>query len=156
MGYEIFVTAIFHIGLCNKFRDQSSVKRLSRQWVEFQKVRAWRILTTKISLCVDRGYLYFFPDRKSTKCWTNSHALGRNSVQQMVGFVMTDCWKRKHSTKTVLPLVNGYFHHTMYFRGVSILLSTKISIGNPKTQIKNPSKNEFFWFVLSAKLGVFF
>ena len=29
IGYEMFLTAIFHIGLCDKFR--SSVKRLSRQ-----------------------------------------------------------------------------------------------------------------------------
>ena len=113
MGYEILLTAIFHIGLCHKFRDQSSVKGLSRQWVEFQKVRAGRILTTKISICVDRRYLYLFSDRKSTKSWTNSYALQRNSVQKMVGFVMTECWKRKHRTKTVLPLVNGYSHHTM-------------------------------------------
>ena len=113
MGYEILLTAIFHIGLCHKFRDQSSVKGLSRQWVKFQKVRAGRILTTKISKCVVRRYLYFFPDRKSTKSWTNSYALEHNSVQKMVGFVMTECWKRKHRTKTVLPLVNGYFHHTM-------------------------------------------
>ena len=107
------ITAIFHVGLCHKFRDQSSVKGLSRQWVEFQKVRAGRIFTTKMSICVDRRYLYFFPDRKSTKSRTNSYALERNSVQKMVGFVLTECWKRKHRTKTVLPLVNGYFHHTM-------------------------------------------
>ena len=67
MGYEILLTAIFHIGLCHKFRDQSSVKGLSRQRVEFQKVRAGRLLTTKISICVNRLYLYFSPDRKSTK-----------------------------------------------------------------------------------------
>ena len=72
MGYEILLTAIFHIGLCNKFRYQSSVKGLSRQWVEIQKVRAGRILTTRISISVDRRYLYSIPDRKSTKCWTNS------------------------------------------------------------------------------------
>ena len=59
MGYEILLTAIFHIRLCHNFRDQSSVKGLSRQWVEFQKVRAGRIFTTKISICVDRRYLYF-------------------------------------------------------------------------------------------------
>ena len=115
MGYEILLTAIFHIGLCQKFRNQSSVKGLTRLWVEFQKVRAGRILTTKISVCVDRRYLYFFPDRKSTKSVTNSYALERNSVQKMVGFVMTECWKRKHRMKTVLPLVNGHFHHTMKF-----------------------------------------
>ena len=28
MGYEILLTAIFHVGLCNKSRDQSSVKGL--------------------------------------------------------------------------------------------------------------------------------
>ena len=115
MGYENLLTAILHIWLCHKFRDQSSVKGLNRQWVEFQKVRAWRIFTTKISTGVDRRYLYFFPDRKSTKSWTNSCALERNSVRKMVGFVMTECWKRKHRTKTVLPLVNGYFHNTMKF-----------------------------------------
>ena len=70
MGYELLLTAIFQIGLCNKFPDQSSVKGLSRQWVEFQKVRAGRILTTNISMCVDWRYLYFFPDRKITKYWT--------------------------------------------------------------------------------------
>ena len=113
MWYEILLTAIYHIGLCHKFRDQSSVKGLSRQWVEFRKVRAGRILTTKISICVDRRYLYFFPDRKIKKSWTNSYALERNNVQKMVWFVMTECWKRKHLTKTVLPLANGYFHHTM-------------------------------------------
>ena len=37
MGYEILLTTILFIGLCHKFRDQSSVKGLSRQWVEFQK-----------------------------------------------------------------------------------------------------------------------
>ena len=31
MGYEILLTAVFLIGLCNKFRDQSSVTGLSRQ-----------------------------------------------------------------------------------------------------------------------------
>ena len=67
MGYEILLTAIFHIGLCNKLQDQSSVKRLTRQWVEFQKVRAGRIFTTKISICFNRRYLYFFPDRKKHK-----------------------------------------------------------------------------------------
>ena len=113
MGYEVLLTAIFHIGLWHKFRYQSSVKGLSRQWVEFQKVRAGRILTTKISICVDRRYLDFFPDRKITKSWTNSYAMQRNNVQKMVWFVMTECWKRKHLTKTVLPLANGYFHHTM-------------------------------------------
>ena len=113
MGYEILLTAIFHIGLCHKFRDQSSVKGLSRQWVEFQKVRAGRMLTTKISICVDRRYLYFFPDRKITKSWTNSYALERNNVQKTVWFVMTECCKRKYLTKTVWPLVHGYFHHTM-------------------------------------------
>ena len=138
-GYEILLTAIFRIGLCHKFRDQSSVKGLSRQLVEFQKVRAGRILTTKIRICVDRRYLYFFPDRKSTKNWTYSYALESNSVQKMVGFVTTECWKRKHRTKTVLPLVNGYFTTQCNFRGVSILPMTK-NIGNPKTQIKNPSK----------------
>ena len=113
MGYEILLTAIFHIGLCHKFRDQSSVKGLSRQWVAFQKVRAGRIFTTKISISVDRRCLYFLPDRKSTKSWTNSYALECNSVQKMVELAMIECWKRKHHTKTVLPLVNGYFHHTM-------------------------------------------
>ena len=117
MGYEILLTAIFHIGFCHKFRDQSSVKGLSKQWVEFQKVRAGRIFTTKISICVDRRHLYFFPDRKSTKSWTNLHALERKSVQKMVGFVMTECWKRKHRTKTVLPLVTGTFTTQCDFRG---------------------------------------
>ena len=115
MRYEILLTAISYIGLFHKFRDQPSVKGPSRQWVEFQKVRAGRISTTKIRICVDRRYLYFFPDRKSTQSWTKSYALERNSVQKMVGFVMTECWKRKHRTKTVLPLVNGYFHHIMQF-----------------------------------------
>ena len=156
MGYEKVLTAILHIGLCHKFRNQSSVKGLSRQWVEFQKVRAGRILTTKISICIDRRYLYFFSDRKSTKSLTNSYALERNSVQKMVGFVMAECWKRTNRTKTVLPLVNGTWTTQCNFRGVLILPLTKISIGNPKTQIKKPSKNEFLWFVLSAKLGVFF
>ena len=36
-GYETVLTIIFHIGLCNKFRYQSSVKGLSKQWVEFRK-----------------------------------------------------------------------------------------------------------------------
>ena len=99
MGYEILLTAIFHIGLCHKFRDQSSMKGLSRQWVEFQKVCAGRIITKKISICVDRRYLYFFPDRKSTKSWTNSYALERNSVQKMVGFVMTGVLNKKTSHK---------------------------------------------------------
>ena len=91
MGYGRLITAIFHIGLCNKFRDQSSVKGLKRQWVEFQKVRARQILTTKISICVDRRYMYlhFFPDRKSTKCWTNPYAWERKNVQKMPGFAMT-------------------------------------------------------------------
>ena len=31
MGYKILLTAIFHIGLCHKFRDQSSVEGLNRQ-----------------------------------------------------------------------------------------------------------------------------
>ena len=101
MGYEILLTVIFHIGLCHKFRYQPSAKGLSRQWVEFQKVRAGQILTTKINICVNRRYLYFFPDRKSTKAWTNSYALERNSIQKIVEFVMTECWKRKHRTKTV-------------------------------------------------------
>ena len=157
VGYEILLTAIFHIGLCHKFRDQSSVKGLSRQWVEFQKVRAVRILTTQVSICVDRRYLSFFPDRKITKSWTNLYALERNNIQKMVWFVMTECWKRKHLTKTVLPLANGYTFTTQCnFRGVSVLPLTKISIGIPKTQIKNPSKNELLWFVLSAKMVVFF
>ena len=39
MGYEILLTAIFNIGLCNKFQDQSSVNGLSRQLVEFKKAR---------------------------------------------------------------------------------------------------------------------
>ena len=30
MEYAILLTEIFHIGLCNKFRDKSSVKGLSR------------------------------------------------------------------------------------------------------------------------------
>ena len=107
IGYEILLTAIFHIGLCNKLQDQSSVKRLSRQWVEFQKVRAGRIFTTKISICFNRRYLYFFPDRKNTKCWTNSYALERNSVQKMLGFVINGCWKKKPRTKSVVSLVNG-------------------------------------------------
>ena len=99
MGYEKLFTAIFNIGLCHKFRDQSSVKGLSRQRVEFQKVRAGWILTTKISICVDRRYLYFFSDRKSTKSWTNSYALERYSVQKMVQFVMTECWKKNIARK---------------------------------------------------------
>ena len=33
---------------------------------------------------------------------------------------------------------------------------TKILIGNPKTQIKNSSKHECLWFVLSVKLVAFF
>ena len=57
--YGILLTAIFHIRLYNKFCDQSSVTALIRQWVKFQKVRGGRILTTKISMCVDRRYFYF-------------------------------------------------------------------------------------------------
>ena len=156
MEYEILLTAIFHVGLCNKFRDQSSVKGLSGQWVEFQKVLAVWILTTKISICVDRRYLYFFPDRKSTKLWTNSYALERNSGQKMLGFVMTGRRKRKPRWKIVYLSSMGNFTTQCDFRGISILSLTKISIGNPKTQIRNPRKNEFLWFVLSVKFVAFF
>ena len=51
--------------VANKFRDQSSVKGLRRLRVEFQKVRAVRILTKKISICIDKRYLYFFLPGKS-------------------------------------------------------------------------------------------
>ena len=113
MEYEILLTAIFHIGLCNKFRNQSSVKGLSRQWVEFQKVRAGRILTTKINICVDRRCLYFFPDRKSTKFWTHSCALEHNSVQKVLGFVMTGRWKRKPRWNFVYPSSTCNSPHNM-------------------------------------------
>ena len=72
-GIKILLTAIFHIGLYHKFRDQSSVKGLSRQWVEFQKVRAGRILTTTISMCVDRRYLYFFYHLLFFHCTFHTH-----------------------------------------------------------------------------------
>ena len=91
--------AIFDIGVCNKFRDQLSVKGRSRQWEEFQKVRAGRILTTEISMCVDKRYLYFFLDRKNTKCWTKSYSLERKSVQYMVGIVIMGVEKGKLAQK---------------------------------------------------------
>ena len=156
MGYEILLTAIFHIGLCNKFRDQSSVKGMSRQWEDFQKVRAGRILTTEISMYADRRYLYFFPDRKITKCWKHSYSLERKSAQKMVGYVMNGCRKRKTRTKIVLPFVNGQFHHIMWFKGDFNIAVEKSRLGTPKPKIKNPSKNEFLWFVLYEKLVVFF
>ena len=146
MGYEILLTAIFHIRLCHKFRDQSSVKGLSRQWVEFLKVRAGRIFTAKISICVDRRYLFFFPDRKSTKSWTNSYALERNSVQKMVGFIITECIDKDiYIARQLLYL--GYSTFTLRHTRVHFSNSwcqscklTKLSIGNPITQIENPSK----------------
>ena len=159
MGYEILITAIFHIGLCQKFRDQSSVKGLSRQWVEFQKVRAGRILTTKISICVDRRYLYFFPDRKSTKSWTNSYALECNSGQKMVGLVMTDydsVEKENIAENCFTSRKRALSPHNVILEEFQSCHWQKYRLEISKTQIKNPSKNEFLWFVLSAKFGVFF
>ena len=64
---KILFIAIFHIGLYNKFRDQSSVKGLSRNWDKFQKVHGWRIFTSQSSMCVDRRNFYFVPNRKKHK-----------------------------------------------------------------------------------------
>ena len=154
-GYKILLTAIFHIGLCNKFLDQSSMKGLIRQWVEFQKVRVGRILATKIIIFVDRPYLYFFPDRKSTKSWTNSYALERNSVQKMVGFVMTESWKRKHRTKTVLPLVNGYFHHAMWFsRSFNLAIDKNID-WKPQNSNKEPYQKRILVVRFISDIGCF-
>ena len=111
---------IFLIGLCNKFRDQSSVNGLSRQWVEFQKVRAWRLLTTKISMCVDRRYLYLFPGRKSTQCWRYSYALGRKSVQKITVFVMNECLQRENRTKIVFTF--------LFFFSISVSFLLSVSI----------------------------
>ena len=106
--------------LWNKYSDQSSVKRLSRQRVEFQKVCAGLISTTKVSMCVDRRYLYFFPDGKSTKCWRKTYALECNSVKQMLGFFMNGCWKRKIARKMFYLLLTDNFTTQYYIRGVSI------------------------------------
>ena len=50
----------------------------------------------------------------------------------------------------------GNFTRQCDIRGISIWSLTKISTGSPKTQIKNPSKNESLWFVLYGKLVAFF
>ena len=125
MGYELLLSVTFHAGWFNKFQDQSSAKGLRRQWVEFQKVRAWRKLTTKISIFVDKQYLYFFPDRKSTKCWTNSYALERNSVQKMLGFVMTGVEKENLARNLYYLLSTGNFATQCDFRRATILPLTK-------------------------------
>ena len=74
----------------------------------------------------------------------------------MLGFVMNWCWKRNIARKVFNLSSTGNVISQCDFRGVSILPLTKISIWNPNTQIKNPSKNEFLWIVLSAKLVAFF
>ena len=64
MGYEILLAATFYTGLYNKFRDQSSVKGLRRQWVEFQKVRVCQILTTKLECALIEDISTFPPTEK--------------------------------------------------------------------------------------------
>ena len=54
-------------------------------------------------MCVDRRYLYFFPDRKITKCLTNSYSLERKNVQKMDGLGV----EKETRIKIVLPFVNG-------------------------------------------------
>ena len=145
MEYEILLTAIFHIGLCNKFRDQSSVKGLgSRQWIEVQKVRAGQTLTNKISICADRRYLYFFPDRKSTKCWTNSYGLERNRVQKDARVRHDWALKKKIPHENCLTCCHRVFSpHNLILEEFQSCHWQKCRLETPKPPNKNPSQNEF-------------
>ena len=55
--------------------------------------------------------------------------------------------KGKLAQKLFYLSFTGNFTTQCKIRGISIKPLTKLLIGNPKTQIKNPSKNEFLWFV---------
>ena len=96
---------------------------MSRQWIEFQKVRACRILTTKISMCVDRRYLYFFPDRKSTNVEKIRMHWDARVSKRCHGSSWMGVNKEQLARKLFYLLSTDFFTTKCDFRGISILLS---------------------------------
>ena len=156
-GMWILLIALFYIELCNKFRDPSSVKRLSGQWVEFQKSPCWTNINHVNQHVVDGRYLYLFPDRTITNSWKNPYWLERKSVQKMVGLIVNGCRKRKTRTILFYLSLTGNFT-TQGGDGGFLQYSRwqKYRLEIPKHQMKNPSKNDFLWFVLCGKFVAFF
>ena len=137
MGYEILWTVKFHIGSCNKFRDQSSVKGLSRQWVEFQKVRAWQILTRKACALIDDISTFSLTGKVQNVAQILMHWDARVSKRCKDSSWM-DVNKEKLAQKLFYLSSTGNFTTKCYLRGISILLLTKISIGNQNNPNKEP------------------